>query len=466
MRMTIAEISHALGADPCFSGGPSAPVITGVATDSRAVAPGDIFVCLRGERTDGHAHVGQAVAAGAAAILSERELEAPGVPVWRVDSTVAALGGLASFWRARTRARVVCITGTAGKTTLKDTLGCILAQRGNVAATSGNHNNQIGLPLSILAAAGDEDFWVIELGISHDGDMECLGSVVRPDLGVILNVGAGHMDGLGQKGVAWHKAQLLRHLAPGGLGLVNGCYADLAAECEKLGEAVEYFGRPADPFHIVRDFGNGVYEMGLKERTASFHTPFHGSYAWEVALAAASAACLAGIDDQAIEQGFRKAHLPRGRFQLSVYGNFFIYDDTYNANPLSMRAMLEAAAEKARKSGLPLVAVLGEMRELGPVSAECHYRLGVQLAALEPAAVFWKGGHETDVRNGLAAGGSAKIPFYSAGSVDCFAPQFDDFTHDLAGAVVLMKGSRSNRLEEYLEAIRPTLAARENVNVL
>ncbi|MDE7065497.1 MAG: UDP-N-acetylmuramoylalanyl-D-glutamyl-2, 6-diaminopimelate--D-alanyl-D-alanine ligase, partial [Desulfovibrionaceae bacterium] len=179
-------------------------MVTGVARDNRDIVPGDLFVCIPGERVDGHDFAMAAVQAGAAAVLARRELPEvpPSVPVLRVDDTVKALGRLAAAWRMRTRAKVVGITGTAGKTTVKEVLAQVLSVQGPTERTAKNHNNQIGLPLSILNAAEDAAFWVMEAGISHAQDMEELAPVLRPDIGLVLNAGAGHTAGLGGRGVA------------------------------------------------------------------------------------------------------------------------------------------------------------------------------------------------------------------------------------------------------------------------
>ena len=195
MRMMLEDVARAAGASLLHPAG-QAPVVTGVASDSRAVKPGDLFVCVPGERTDGHDHAAEAVRAGAVAVLAERdpfegEVNARVLltPVLLADNSVAALGRLGHAWRAAFRGKVVGVTGTAGKTTLKELLAHILAGRGATARNPLNLNTQIGLPVSMLGADGDEAFWVMEAGISHAGDMDELGPVLEPDLAVILNVG-------------------------------------------------------------------------------------------------------------------------------------------------------------------------------------------------------------------------------------------------------------------------------------
>ncbi|WP_300125821.1 UDP-N-acetylmuramoyl-tripeptide--D-alanyl-D-alanine ligase, partial [Desulfovibrio sp.] len=383
-------------------------ILTRAVTDSRDASPGALFVCVPGARVDGHDFAASAVERGAGAVLATRplpEVAARGVPVLVVEDAVRALGRLAAYWRDRTTAKVVCVTGTAGKTTLKETLAAILAVRGKTARTPLNHNNQIGMPCAVLDTDGDENFWVMEAGISHEGDMDELASVLRPDLALILNVGPGHTEGLGGRGVAWHKARLLAHLAPGGASLVSADYADLVAEAEATGAKPVYFSaaRGDVPYSARMGEGSGSFRLELAGEGMEVETPFRGAFGAENAIAAAAAAHFLGLDADEIRRGFAAATLPPQRCARKKVGPWRVIDDTYNANPLSMRRMLEAAAAEAEAASLPLVTVLGEMGELGAESAKHHEDLGRRLGGRGGAAIFWKGGHGGEVRAGLAA---------------------------------------------------------------
>ncbi len=457
MRMSLAEIREAVLSGE-VSAGQAEILVTGVAKDNRDIVPGDLFVCIPGERVDGHDFATAAVRAGAVAVLAQRALPgmSPSVPVLRVDDTVKALGRLAAAWRTRTRAKVVGITGTAGKTTVKEVLAQVLSVQGVTERTAKNHNNQIGLPLSILHAAEDAAFWVMEAGISHSHDMEELAPVLRPDIGLILNVGAGHTAGLGGRGVAWHKAQLLTHLTPGGTGLVSGDYPELVREARAACRNLLFFsstGRPM-PYRGAykgpgRD-GRGVYRLSLNGAALDVETPFRGSYGTENAVAIAAAAHLLGLSDAAIAEGFAGARLPEQRFQIHRVRGWQCIDDTYNANPLSMARMLDAAAELA--AGASLICVLGEMRELGEVAETEHERLGRHLGRLRPAMVFWRGGNLAALRAGLDAEGYAGpvIPVENAAH---FRKELQPLMPGTGTGVILFKGSRSNHLEELCNVI-------------
>ena len=461
MRLTCAEMAAHLGLplpDGLRRDGAAEP-ISDVVTDSREARAGSLFVCIVGERADGHDFAAKAVQNGAAAVLAARPLPGVTVPVLVVEDTVRALGRLAGLWRSRTGARVVGITGTCGKTTLKETLACLLSVCGKTARTLLNHNNQIGLPRDMLRTDGDEAFWVLEAGISHEGDMDELGSIIRPDIALILNVGPGHTAGLGEKGVAWHKARLLSHATPGGQGLVSADYPDLVAETADASCELRFFSagngrsfRSADYraqyLGAGQSSGHGLYKLFLAGESCRIEAPFQGAHGAENCIAAAACAHMLGLAPEDIAEGFRRVVLPPQRFHCMRIGIWEIVDDTYNANPLSMRRMLDAAV--ARAQGEPFIAVLGEMGELGAAAGELHEELGRYLAALHPAAVFWKGGHAEDVCAGLKQGGY-KGPWLPVAGAEAFMDAWKGICGD-RGGLVLFKGSRANRLDNLLAA--------------
>ncbi|MGE9985084.1 UDP-N-acetylmuramoyl-tripeptide--D-alanyl-D-alanine ligase [Desulfovibrio sp. SGI.169] len=470
MRLSTLEMAAHLGLTGAAS--PRSEALAScVVTDSREARPGALFVCVSGERADGHDFAASAVARGATVVLASRPLPDLGAPVLLVEDTVRALGRLASLWRDKTRARVVCVTGTAGKTTLKEALAQVLAVRGKTARTAMNHNNQIGMPCAVLNTDGDEDFWVMEAGISHAGDMDDLASVLRPDMGLILNVGPGHTEGLGDRGVAWHKARLLAYLAEGGCGLVSADYPDLTREAAAWGAKLHFFSAldRQTPYRAAwlgdeaaqanPDGGaaaRGRYRLWLDGETRDVLTPFQGKYGAENSIAAAAAAHLLGLSAAEIAEGLARARLPLQRFNRCRLGPWEVIDDTYNANPLSMRRMLDAAAGQAR--GRAFVPVLGEMGELGAVAGDMHEKLGRHLADLEPAAVFWKGGQADAVRAGLKRGGYGG-PCLGVDGPESFMAAWNELARNGGleaerGGLVLFKGSRFNRLETLLAAFR------------
>lgn len=483
MRLSYNEMAACLGLEGL------AVDVTAVCavSDNREAVPNALFVCVSGSRVDGHDFAHAAVAQGASIVLASRPLPDLNAPVLLVPDTIKALGRIAAHERAKTKAKVVAVTGTAGKTTVKEVLAAVLSAHGKTARNAMNRNSQIGMPCALLSTDGDEMFWVLEAGISQEGDMDELGEVLKPDLALILNVGSGHTEGLGKQGVARQKSRLLAHIAPEGVGLVSADYPDLVREARAvcpdaiffsaLGRAVTYRGAYAGPVvagtensSVFSDTPNasttdtetarrGLYRLCLSTIFCDATTPFRGDYGTENSIAVAAAAHLLGLSTEEICAGFAQAHLPPQRFSRARYGAWECIDDTYNANPLSMRRMLDAAADEA--AGRLFVAVLGMMGELGGLAASEHEALGLHLADVKPTAVIWKGEHANDVRAGLARGGYSNA-FEEAADVPAFLAAWDElertvFTDKNVPGVVLFKGSRSNRLEDFLAALRDKL---------
>ncbi|MDR1125810.1 MAG: UDP-N-acetylmuramoyl-tripeptide--D-alanyl-D-alanine ligase [Deltaproteobacteria bacterium] len=469
--MTLEEMNVCLGADirthlPGHMAG-KAPV--SFCHDSRAVEPGSLFVCLPGERVDGHDFAAQAAARGALAIIAERDPFAgaePPLPVIRVENSRQALLELAEFWRGRTRARVVGVTGTAGKTSVKEVLAAALARHGKTAKNFLNMNSQIGLSISILNAPLDADYWVMEAGISEERDMDELGRVLRPDLAVIVNVGQCHLSGLGGKGVAYHKARLLAYLTKGGRALVNADYPELVSECRVYPAELKLFSsKRASADYFVSYKGpasaaTGRYLIHASDgsgaaagRSEDFEViaPFRGSFGSENVAAVAGAAHLLGLSREDLAAGLAGADMPRQRFSCQFFHNLAVIDDSYNSNPLSAPLMVESAAEMAREKKLPLILVMGEMLELGDIACDMHRQLAKTMAEAGAAAVLWKGGQEKAVWDGLREGGFAG-DFRVVQDESAFREGMGElFKKRGKSGVVLFKGSRGTRLDPFVE---------------
>lgn len=462
MRMSLSAILAATGAVGDM-GDRGDPVIEAVRIDSRAVVPGCLFVCVPGTRLDGHQFAGEAVAKGAAAILADRPLPGlpQGTPILLVRDTVAALGKLARAWREQVGPKLVAVSGSAGKTTVKELTAAILGKVGPTAKNYKNFNNHIGLPLSMLEAADTAAFWVMELGISQPGEMEALADIARPDVAVIHNVGPAHLEGLGDiAGVAAAKTALFRSLEPDGTALASMDYPELweaaRAVCpEVLGMSTRGGGHAA-PYRAkylgALAEGKGRFFLKLGDLDLEVVTPLTGSHFAENILAAAASAHVLGADAAAIAAGLETAVIPEQRFFCRRHGCYTIIDDTYNANPLSMRRAIEAAIEAAH--GQPLVLVLGEMREMGGQAVSEHEKLGELAGASRARAVYFHGEHAAAVAEGLSRNGQAGY-FAVADTPDAFLR--DLAGRGIAGGVFLFKGSRSMHMEEYVTAFTQSI---------
>ena len=360
-----------------------------VVIDSRIVKAGALFICIKGERVDGHDFALEVVAKGAVALFAERDPfanmeERPNVIVFIVENTVKALGALGAWHREKATAHVIGVTGTAGKTTVKELLAHVLSVRGAVAKNPLNLNNQIGLPLSMLAASGKEAFWVMEAGISEAHDMDELGALLRPDMALILNVGQGHTLGLGRRVVAHYKSRLLAYLTSteDDVAIISADYNDLVREARLQRRNILFFssqGRPM-PYRAAYMGAEGEhrrpYRLWLDGTVQEIVAPFRGAFGAENVVAVATIAHRLGLSGDEIAEGFATATLPKQRLHETI-GTYTLIDDTYNANPLSMTRMIEGTGELASGS---LVFVLGEMLELGSEAEDAHEELGSLLA--------------------------------------------------------------------------------------
>ncbi len=443
MRMTLDDIAHAMGASLDER---DSRLVTRVCIDSRAVQAGDLFFCIVGQNLDGHEFARQAIAQGAAAVVASKPLDVE-APVLLVRDTTQALGRLARAWREQSGARVVGVTGSAGKTTLKEMLAAVLGAVGTVGKNFRNFNNQIGLPLSILELSGDEDFWVLELGISRPGDMDELGYVLAPDFAVVINIGPCHLEGLGSlAGVAAEKAKLLDYVRPQGFACVNADYPLLLAEAQTRDlRQITFSGsaRPADYSCLLRaDSPAGyVFQVRSEQGDLSVRAPLNAHVTENMAAVVALT----------LEMGFAVADIEQGlggyapvvqRFVQNKVGSWVFIDDTYNANPVSMARSIQEADALAR--GKRLVLVLADMKDLGGDSDRAHRELGALIATTAATHCFFSGEYAASVQSGL--GGYAGT-FRAVASAE-------DVLQAMAGmraepGVMLFKGSRGCKMENY-----------------
>jgi UDP-N-acetylmuramoyl-tripeptide--D-alanyl-D-alanine ligase len=317
----------------------------------------------------------------------------------------------------------------------------------------------------MLAAQGSEDAWVMEVGISKAHDMAELGLIIAPDLALVLNTGPAHLDGLGSlAGVAKAKASLLSYVRPegqGGLGLCSMDYPELWTEAlaalpgvigfSTQNSFATYYAR----FEEALPGGRGLYEIIVDGQAFWAELPACGAHFAENAAAVAGVCHLLGLSTDQIAEGLGKATLPGQRFCCTDVGGWCVVDDSYNANPLSMRRSLEAASLLA--AGAPLVLVLGDMKELGAGAAKAHEELGALLPGLAPAAVFFQGEHAAAVAAG-AGKAVAVTEISEPAQVLAHMPVLDASKKGAHG-VVLVKGSRSCRMELYAQALLSGLAS-------
>ena len=461
--------------------GPALPAyrpqpIKRVSTDSRMIGEGDLFIAVRGERFDGHDFVAQAFEAGAvAAVVSDPAAcgeTAPTGPLLVVRDTVDALGKIAA-WHRREHAHctVVGITGTNGKTTTKELVAHLLGSGTNeVHKTRANDNNLIGVPQTLLGIRPEHRYCVVELGSNRLGEIPALASVVQPDLGVLTNSAASHLDGLkSEQGVMQEEASMLAEMSDDGLALLNAdCesseYGRAAArdgariltfglekECDFRAEGLSL---GADGVHFTLRWQHARNGRRLPEaRRESFFVPLPGMYNVRNALAALAVAWHAGVAMREIKHRLRTVRPPSLRSEIRELagGALTLIDDCYNANPASMQAALETLVHfRAQRH----VAVLGEMAELSDLALTYHHKLGEKLAAHGIPLVVTVGAH---------AAVAGEVARQAGATVVCCDDAVEAAERLVAllepGDTVLVKGSRSNQLEVIGEVLTAQQAA-------
>ncbi len=454
MKRTLAQFSSACGgrlqgADAIFAD---------VLIDSRQVRSGDLFLALPGEHTDGHEFVAAAAAAGAAGAVVSRKVDAP-LPQVLVGDVARALSRAGAAWRAEFRAPVLGVAGSNGKTTTKEMLSAILAQRGECLATRGNLNNHLGVPLTLLRLHSGFQSAVIEMGANHAGEIAALVQLAKPGVGLITNAGAEHLEGFGSlEGVARAEGEMVAGLEPGGTAIINAddAYAPLwrsltRARVVSFGLAAAAEVRALD---VRLDAGAGGFrtrfDLQCALGTAPVALALAGRHNVSNALAAAAAAMAAGATLAQVGAGLGAVRSVAGRLQFRpLAGGAWLIDDTYNANPSSARAALEVLAELPGRRWL----VLGDMAELGRYAEASHRELGAlarslgveRLCTLGPlaalaAASFGAGAESYTDMNALVRAVGGTLP----GEVR-----------------LLVKGSRVNKLERLVAALTGAPAARQ-----
>jgi UDP-N-acetylmuramoyl-tripeptide--D-alanyl-D-alanine ligase len=457
---TIAEITRATGGEIV---GNDAGEVTGVSTDSRTVAAGELFVPLVGERFDGHDYIEAALARGVRVFLAAREWIGlkpvpAGATCIAVANTLRGLGDLAAFHRARYALPVVGVTGSNGKTTTKEMLAAILGQTGPGLKTVGNLNNLIGLPQMLLRLTSEHRWAVLEMGMSEPGEIDRLAEIARPETGVITNAFPAHLQSMGSvAAVARAKGELFLRLDSAGWAVYN---ADdpLIASCpvpggvNRLGFGLH--GAEVNATGIRREGKSGVrFTLHLPSGELPVTMRAFGLHNVSNALAAAAAAVTLGVKADIIRAGLAAFTPYEKRFNLEELDGVVLIDDSYNANPASVAAALRTLAELREECRA--IAVLGDMLELGPGSADAHREIGT-LAASCVERLYLMGEMADIVAAGAVAGG---LPATEVR----VAKDHEEIVADLEGILgngdyILVKGSRGMRMEIVAEGIRRAFA--------
>jgi len=433
--------------------------IRGAAVDSRLVAPGELFVALSGERTDGHRFVGAAAAAGAAGVLVSRDIvqselqELGDVTVVRVADGLAALQALAAAWRTRFDPLVVAVTGSIAKTSTKEAIGAVLERRFVTLKNEGNLNNEIGLPLTVLRMGPEHGAAVLEMGMYVGGEIATLAGIARPRIGVVTAVQPVHLARIGSiDAIERAKGELVEALPADGTAVLNADDPRVRRMSARTpARSLLYgFGDDADVrAERVESAGNGGMRFRLRlpgGTSADVSIPGLGRLSVHNALAAAAVGVAAGLTEGEIAGGLATRWQAPHRMNLLRAGDVTIVDDTYNASPASVTAALEMLG------GLPgrRIAVLGEMLELGEGHEAGHHSVGEAAAAVSDVIVVIGEG-----ARGIADGArAAGFPPESITVTSDRDGALQGLQRDLRGGdVVLVKGSRGIELDRLVDAL-------------
>ncbi|TLU66031.1 UDP-N-acetylmuramoyl-tripeptide--D-alanyl-D-alanine ligase [Enterobacter sp. MF024] len=446
ISVTLNQLAMILGAD--VSGDDL--TFDAVTTDTRKITPGCLFVALKGERFDAHDFAEQAKAAGAGALLVSRKLDID-LPQAVVKDTRLAFGELAAWVRQQVPARVVALTGSSGKTSVKEMTAAILSQCGNTLYTAGNLNNDIGVPMTLLRLTPEHEFAVIELGANHQGEIAWTVNLTRPEAALVNNLAAAHLEGFGSlEGVAKAKGEIYTGLPANGIAIMNADNNDWLNWKSVIGDRKTWRFSPnaansdftATNVHVT---SHGT-EFTLQTPTGNVDVllPLPGRHNIANALAASSLAMAVGAPLSAIKAGLANLKAVPGRlFPVQLAENKLLLDDSYNANVGSMTAAVQVLSEMPGYR----VMVVGDMAELGDESEACHTEVGEAAKA-------------SGIDRVLSAGHLSKNISQASGVGEHFADKaaliarLRALVAEQQIVTVLVKGSRSAAMEEVVHALQ------------
>ena len=424
--------------------------VHGAVRDNREVKAGNLFVCFRGERVDGHDFANKAFEAGAACCLAEREIEAPEGPYVLVESTAAALKKLGGYYRRLFDIPVIGITGSVGKTTAKEMVYSVLSAKLNVLKTPENLNNEIGVPLTLLSLTESHEAAVIEMGISEFGEMRRLSEMARPDICLITQIGYCHLETLGDlDGVLRAKSEIFEFMPDGATAVLNGDDELLRAANPGF-KKITFGTQPESDCRVENiisaDKSSVSCDLVLPDAKFSVEIPSFGSHLAFSALPAAIIGVLLGLSLDEIRSGIASFSPVGSRSRIIETGQITVIDDCYNANPNSVKASIKSLGKLRGRR----VAVLGDMKELGRRADELHREIGVCIAENGIDCLVCCGAKAEYIFKGLKSTGS-ETEAYHFPMMDALLSTIHTIVRP--GDNVLVKASHSMNFEKITETL-------------
>ena len=428
-----------------------------VSVDSRKNRPNTLFIALKGNRFNGHNFVKDAIKNGAAAVvISKRYLnqfDDVKVPIITVEDTKRALGDIAKFWRKKLQARIIGITGSSGKTTVKDMLAQMLSEKYKVNKTEANNNNHIGVPLTILNTNEKHQILVAELGTNHFGEIPYTANILSPDYSLITNISDSHLEFLKTREGVWEEKSFLfeETISNGGKVFLNYDDPIIKAKHSRKGKQISYgFTGSVDIYGKIKSYtedGKPVIGITYKKKNHEFTLPLYGEQSAKNFLAACTVALDMGLSIEQIKNAVERLETSSGRLDVERYKNFILIDDTYNANPDSTKAAIELVGRI--KTFRRKILLLGDMLELGDNSVKLHLGLKDIIVKSKIDEVYTIGSKMNYLHKRFDQKNLFAKHFTNRSVLMDYIKNlnFDD-------AVILVKGSRGMRMEEFISEIK------------
>ena len=450
--MQLSQVAHALngqhfGADV---------MLRNISINTRDECEGRLFVALKGDNFDAHQFVAQAEQAGAGALMVEQTVETS-LPTIMVKSTHQALMELAAWWRSQFALPLIGVTGSVGKTTVKEMLACIFSEFGKGVVTKGNLNNEIGVPLTLMNLDAEDRYAVIEMGMNHAGEIARLSNMAKPTIALVNNAAAAHLEGLGSiEAVANAKAEIYQGLEIGGVAIINNDddFAELWADLAQKHPIIRFgLNDGADVTGHYEEKKDGlVIKVTAQGQKLKIKLNTVGEHNVRNALACVAVAIAAKIPPAAIEAGLAKFKPVAGRLNIETVAGVTVIDDTYNANPASMRAAMKVLVQTQDN-----LMIVGDMAELGAAAEAEHKALGEQALRLGVKKIFACGEYASMVVS--AFGEENGIAFKSQKSL------LEHLANQTLSGSILVKGSRSAKMERVVDALQKKLSKCSSTSV-
>lgn len=456
------EIKEAIAGNICK--GKANTLFCGISTDSRRISKGQLFWALKGERFDGHDFVIDAINSGALGIVVEdsylerilERLNSKDIVVISVRDTLKGLGDLAKWWRSRYDVKVIAVTGSTGKTSTKEMIYSILSINKKVLKNPGNYNNLIGLPLTLLNLDSSYDIAVLEMGMNMPGEIGRLTEIANPDIGIITNIGPVHLEGVGDiHGVARAKAELVERISPKGTVFINGDNSLLLNVISSFRRKIIRFGQEPHNHVVLENISlygllGSSFRISWEGEKIDIRLNLPGISNIMNATVAAAVCLYLGESKENIKNALASYRGIKGRFEIiHLMDGIILIDDTYNSNPLSLRASLDSL--KRIKGEREVIIGLGDMLELGTYSEHAHREAGKMVANLKPKFFVAIGSFAKDMIDGAIEAGMDRSRLFISSDHEEMAYELEKRVHK--DIMIFLKASRRIALEKVVEHI-------------